>query len=101
MVRKKGRRLDALPLPAAAGAAIAGYLRRGRPASNDRHVFLQHFAPHVALEGSGVVRAALQRACRRAGLVYVNPHRLRYNLFLGARDREAAWPWAREEAALR
>jgi site-specific recombinase XerD len=48
LVRGKGRRLDALPLPPGAGAAIAGYLRRGRPASNDRHVFLRHLAPTSA-----------------------------------------------------
>jgi integrase/recombinase XerD len=80
LVRGKGRRLDALPLTPGAGAAIAGYLRRGRPASNDRHVFLRHLAPHVGLEGSGAVRSVLERACRRAGVSYVNPHRLRHSL---------------------
>lgn len=83
LVRGKGRRLDVLPLPTGTGAAIAAYLRQGRPASNDRHVFLRHVAPHVGLEGSGAVRSILERACQRAGVGYVNPHRLRHSLATG------------------
>jgi site-specific recombinase XerD len=36
----KGARLDRLPLPADVGEAIAGYLTRGRPATDRRQVFL-------------------------------------------------------------
>lgn len=79
-VRGKRRRLDRLPLSAEVGHALAGYLRQGRPASGDRKVFLRHFAPHVGLEGSGAIRGVLARACRRAGLGYVNPHRLRHTV---------------------
>ena len=80
LVRGKPRRLDHLPLPVEVGEALAGYLRRGRPASADRRVFLRHFAPHVGFEGSGAIRGVMDRACRRAGVDYVNPHRLRHTV---------------------
>jgi len=41
---KSGRRTD-LPLPADVGKAIAAYLRRGRPTSSSRRVFLRARAP--------------------------------------------------------
>jgi integrase len=83
LVRGKGRRRDRLPLSAEVGEALAAYLRRGRPASTDRRVFLRHFAPHVGLEGSGAIRGVLARACCRAGLDYANPHRLRHTVATG------------------
>ena len=79
-MKGKRNRLDHLPLPIDVGEALAGYLRRGRPVSSDDHVFLRHFAPHNGLEASGAVRGVLERACRRAGLNYVNPHRLRHTI---------------------
>ncbi|MHB8492708.1 MAG: tyrosine-type recombinase/integrase, partial [Solirubrobacteraceae bacterium] len=83
LVHGKRRREDVLPLPVDVGEALAGYLRRGRPDSSDRRVFLRHFAPHVGLEGSGAIQGVLQRACHRAGLHYVNPHRLRHTVATG------------------
>jgi integrase len=80
LVRGKRRRQDRLPLPVDVGDALAAYLRRGRPASSDRRVFLRHFAPHVGLEGSGAVRGVMDRACRRAAVAYINPHRLRHTV---------------------
>jgi integrase/recombinase XerD len=83
VVRGKRRRLDSLPLPADVGAAVATYVRRGRPESDDRHVFLRHFAPHVGLAGSAAIGGVLERASARAGIEYVNPHRLRHTLATG------------------
>jgi integrase len=80
LVRGKRRRQDRLPLPVDVGVALAAYLRRGRPLSSDRRVFIRHFAPHVGLEGSGAIRGVMDRACRRAGVAYVNPHRLRHTV---------------------
>jgi site-specific recombinase XerD len=80
LVRGKRRRQDRLPLPVDVGAALAAYLRRGRPSSSDRRVFLRHFAPHIGLEGSGAIRGVMDRACRRASVAYVNPHRLRHTV---------------------
>jgi site-specific recombinase XerD len=66
-VRGKGGRQSLLPLPADVGAAIAGYLQRGRPVCEDRHLFLRSLAPiRGLLEGSdgvgSIVRYALDRA---------------------------------------
>src|SRR3990172_1741719 len=44
-VRGKNGRQQLLPIPADVGAAIAAYLRHGRPMSKDRHVFLRSTAP--------------------------------------------------------
>jgi integrase/recombinase XerD len=80
LVRGKRRRQDRLPLPPDVGRALAAYLSRGRPSSSGRLVFLRHFAPHVGLEGSGAIRGVMDRACRRAGVGYINPHRLRHTV---------------------
>lgn len=45
VVRGKGGREDWLPLPADVGEAIASYLRRGRPSSDRRELFLRARAP--------------------------------------------------------
>jgi integrase/recombinase XerD len=79
-VRGKRRRQDRLPLPVDVGEALAGYLRRGRPVTDSRRVFLRCFAPLVPLADSGAVRGVLARACRRAGIAYVCPHRLRHSV---------------------
>lgn len=62
---KSGRRSE-LPLPSEVGKAIAAYLRRGRPASISRRVFLRAKAPIRGFRGSSgvgsIVRHRLQRA---------------------------------------
>ncbi len=80
VVRGKRARFDRLPLPADVGTAIAGYLKRGRPRSDSRRVFLRHYAPIVGFCGSGAVRSAVARACKRAGVDYVSPHCLRHTV---------------------
>lgn len=77
LVHGKGGREERLPLPADVGAAVAGYLRRGRPRSKSRAVFLRAIAPAVALTPhamSWVVYAA----CDRAAVPRVGAHRLRH-----------------------
>ncbi|HEX8005530.1 MAG TPA: tyrosine-type recombinase/integrase [Trebonia sp.] len=64
VVRGKGRRADRLPPPDDVGQAIAGWLRRGRPASSHREVFLRDRAP-VAPIAAGTVASTVRRACRR------------------------------------
>lgn len=76
-VRGKGRRQDRLPLPAEVGEALAGWLAR-RPTSASRRLFLRCVAPFVGLADTGALRSVLARACARAGLCYVSPHRLRH-----------------------
>lgn len=78
LVRGKGRREDCLPLPSDVGEALAGYIKRGRPHSASRRVFLRHQAPFVGLSDTGAIRGVLARACDRAAIAYVSPHRLRH-----------------------
>jgi site-specific recombinase XerD len=60
------------------GAAIAGYLRRGRPGTADgRSVFVRVHAPHRALTTGGVTMIVFD-AAQRAGLGRMHAHRLRH-----------------------
>jgi integrase/recombinase XerD len=77
VVRGKGGRADRLPLPDDVGQAIAGWLRRGRPASAHREVFLRDRAPLTPI-AAGTVASTVRRACRRAGVAEVGSHRLRH-----------------------
>ncbi len=79
LVLGKGRREDRLPLPVDVGEAITGYLRRGRPKSTRREVFLRALAP-VGPLGRGGVSSIVRSACRRAGIAPVGAHRLRHTL---------------------
>jgi integrase/recombinase XerD len=64
---KGGRRIE-LPLPAEVGAAIAGYLQDGRPASSCRRLFLRIRAPYRGLRGSSSLDCIVRRAIRRFGI---------------------------------
>lgn len=77
VVRGKGRRESRLPLPRDVGRALAAYLRRGRPGSTSRQVFLGSRAPFRALASGGVVCVAA-RALRRAGVAAGGAHLLRH-----------------------
>jgi integrase/recombinase XerD len=79
VVRGKGSRLDRLPMPVEVGEAIAAYLQRGRPRSDRRELFLRARAP-LAPIATGTVGSTVRRACRRAGIAEVGPHRLRHTL---------------------
>lgn len=75
----KGNRGESLPLPADVGAAIAAYLRRGRPVSAEgRTVFVRIHAPHRALTAGGV-GYVVNAAGERAGLGHVHAHQLRHS----------------------
>jgi integrase/recombinase XerD len=66
--RKTGRGA-VLPLPREAGRAIVDYLRRERPKTDERHVFVQHLRPRRGAPISrGGVSEAVVRALRRAGI---------------------------------
>jgi integrase/recombinase XerD len=74
----KGNRAERLPLPADVGAAIAAYLRRGRPATAEgRSAFVRVHAPHRALTTGGVTMVVFD-AGQRAGLGKIHAHRLRH-----------------------
>jgi len=74
----KGDRGERLPLPVDVGAAIAAYLRRGRPGTaQDRSVFVRVHAPHRTLTTGGVTMIVFD-AAQRAGLGRIYAHRLRH-----------------------
>jgi len=67
-VQGKGRRAGSMPLPTEVGAAMADYLRHGRPRSDSRHVFLRHMAPHSGFMTSRAVSNVVDSALARAGI---------------------------------
>ena len=78
VVRGKANCSERLPLPPDVGAAVAGYLQRGRPASaHGRTVFVRIKAPHCPLSSCGVTQV-VAAAARRAGLGRIHAHRLRH-----------------------
>jgi hypothetical protein len=76
-VRGKGRTEERLPLPPDVGAAIAAYLRQGRPRRPEREVFLRVCAPLRALSPDGVSEV-VRMASERSGLGSFGAHRLRH-----------------------
>jgi site-specific recombinase XerD len=85
IVRGKQDRHERLPLPADVGDAIADYLRHGRPARRDPHLFLKARAPFGPLTGGdGAIGMLVRAACERAGLEPVGVHRLRHTVATGA-----------------
>jgi len=79
VVRGKGRREDRLPLPTEVGEALVAYLSRGRAADGVRHLFLTCRAPRGPIRAD-LVGDVVERACERARLPQVGPHRLRHAL---------------------
>jgi len=77
VVHGKGGRVDRMPLPADVGAAVTGYLQRGRPPTDLREVFVTAIAPIHRLTREAV-GGIVRRACVRAGVSPVGPHRLRH-----------------------
>jgi site-specific recombinase XerD len=78
MVRGKGGREDRLPLPDDVGTALAEYLTvRGR--RELRRVFLTLRAPTRPIRPD-LVGDVVRRACHRAGVEQITPHRLRHAL---------------------
>lgn len=67
-VRGKGGRYSQLPLPADVGAAIADYLRHGRPTASSRLVFLRVKAPVGGFKGASGVGSLVRHTLARAGI---------------------------------
>jgi site-specific recombinase XerD len=67
-VQGKGDQRCALPLPAEVGAAIAAYLRFGRPPSSSRRVFLRAKAPIRGLQGAQAISSLVRHNLIRADI---------------------------------
>jgi integrase/recombinase XerD len=76
-VSGKGARTERLPLPVDVGEALVAYLEHGRPKTCCRALFLRADAPLGLSAGS--VADVVRRACVRAGMPSVGPHRLRHS----------------------
>jgi integrase/recombinase XerD len=77
-VHGKGGSADRMPLPPDAGAAIAAWLRDGRPRDAlDRRVFTRLAAPRRGLT-AGALKYIVTSAAARAGAGPASPHRLRH-----------------------
>jgi site-specific recombinase XerD len=79
VVHGKGNREDRLPLPADVGEAVVEHLRRRHAAVGCRQVFVLLKAPHGPIRAE-LVNDITKRACQRAGLRRIGPHRLRHAL---------------------
>lgn len=77
LVRGKGSQYDWLPLPEDVGKAIVRYLKRGRPLSDSRKLFLTCHAPYGD-PSTSAVQAVVSRACDRAHLPRRSAHQLRH-----------------------
>jgi integrase/recombinase XerD len=77
IIRGKGRREERLPLPTDVGEAIVDYLRRDRPPTPDRSLFINARVPYAPMT-PGAVKAVVTMAAGRAGLAGVSAHRLRH-----------------------
>jgi integrase/recombinase XerD len=80
IAQRKGGSLLSLPLTDEAGAALVGYLRRGRPKLACREVFLRCRAPAGVIKPTAVTEA-FQGWSRRSGLKipFQGPHCLRHS----------------------
>jgi site-specific recombinase XerD len=67
-VRGKGHHLAVLPLPTEVGAAIAGYLRYGRPPCSSRRVFVRAKAPVRGFVGAQAIGSLVRHRLARAGV---------------------------------
>jgi integrase/recombinase XerD len=94
-VRGKGGRDGLLPLPPDVGEAIAAYLQDGRPASEDRHLFLRSRAPIRAFKNSAVAVASIvKHSLERAGIdaPHEGAHQFRHALAVDLLRHGASLP---------
>ena len=82
-IQGKGRRRATMPLTSDVGTSLVEYLRRGRPASDSRQVFLRSCPPYVGFPSASGIIGIARRALRRAGvsgLAHYGSHVLRHSL---------------------
>jgi integrase/recombinase XerD len=71
-----------LPLPGDAGLALRAYIRKGRPATADAHVFVRSRAPFVGCARTSMITHLVAKALQRAGVdsPIRGPHVFRHSL---------------------
>jgi len=68
LVRAKGRQCARMPIPPDVGAAIAAYLRNGRPKSSCRRLFIRTLAPYVGFASGCAITMIAKTALDRVGI---------------------------------
>jgi len=77
----KGRRVQLLPLPSLTGKAIVDYLRRGRPITQSRALFVLHRGGVNCPVSVGAVCARVRLACTRCNITpSIGTHVLRHSV---------------------
>ena len=76
-IRGKARRQERLPLPVDVGEAVADYIIGGRPTERQGRLFVSA-GDQPRCFSAKRVRAALRKACRRAGIPPITAHVLRH-----------------------
>jgi site-specific recombinase XerD len=82
-VHAKGRQRVVMPIPPDVGAAIAAYLRDGRPKSSCRRLFLRTLAPRVGFASGNAITMIAKAAFERAGIqgfAHQGAHLFRHSL---------------------
>jgi site-specific recombinase XerD len=81
-IRGKGRRVDALPMPAETGNAIVRYLQNRDTKSHNRSLFQRLNAPFEKAISADMIRGSIRNAASRCGLSHkvTGPHRFRHTL---------------------
>jgi len=74
----KQRRQRLLPLPDSVARTIMNYLKRGRPPTRSRALFVGHLAPYEGPLTASYVRAVIRRAFARCGMKPMGTHVLRH-----------------------
>jgi site-specific recombinase XerD len=68
LIRAKGRQRARMPIPPDVGAAVVAYLRKDRPTSACRRLFLRSLAPHVGFASGCAITMIAKTALERAGI---------------------------------
>lgn len=68
LIHGKGRRCANMPLRHDVGTAIVAYLRRGRPDTSSRHLFVRALAPHIGFTSGCSITMIAKQALERAGI---------------------------------
>lgn len=81
-VRGKSGRRNGLPLTTEVGAAIAAYLKSGRPRSSSRSVFLRARAPVRGFQGASGIGSIVRHSLQRIGIdtPSMGSHQFRHGL---------------------
>ena len=75
----KQRRQRLLPLPDSVARSMMNYLKRGRPPTRNRALFVGHLAPYGGPLTASYVRTVIRRAFARCGMKPMGTHVLRHS----------------------